>query len=1312
MEVTIGPFTFTSKFECGNLARVEKIDPPGSGHASSSQGASLGGARKAHKSSTPSQSIVDPMPVNYEFSLWTRPDCAGTDYENNNRTWFFFGIKGGSVGNRVRLNVMNLNKQSKLFSQGMQPVVQYISSTRPQRWERIKEKCNYRSEENSTVITWVHTVSEAWAVTYYAFTYPFTYTELQTMLENLDHKFPPGCSNLYYHRELLVYSLDRWRVDLVTVSSHVGRVEEREDRLPGLFPLADQPRPYRFPNKKVVFVSARVHPGETSSSFVFNGFLNFIVSNDPRAIKLRDMFVFKLIPFLNPDGVVRGHYRTDQRGVNLNRVYVDPSPTLHPTIYAARQVILYHHHGQLIPTPVEETPSISINTDSTDRAAGTLTNSSSDEAGLSVSNNFKGPPVMMDEDTCHSFSDAQCGKAGGSGSGRVRGVSLMEMDEPSASGWDISSNVSVDGNMAGSSFQQEPHHVEVHDDCSNVSCISEAETGVTSMFGSMAALSEFRELISVNKSYEQASKAVNSPCGIQAKNEMGRDTACKSRDLFLKDFRKEQSDKGCGNYYYDQRLSGEKTKEKDFNIFSSISESKQMKRLGTVSSGTNISSLSSVSLPLSSQHQLKVENIDRNLHCHFSHSSSAKKDSLSYKRDLSSTNVAHHKTVLKSGSPPTPSGMQVIPGIREGCGIASSSESEAECGRPGRESDVCLGILEGSLPLPSQEFNPALSPPTPIPEETQVASGLYLYVDLHGHASKKGIFIYGNWYEDQAVMVENMLFPKVLAINCPNFDFAACNFTERNMYLKDRRDGMSKEGSGRVAIMRATGLLRSYTLECNYNTGRTYNPTPPSPLDHRKTPQSPLTTPPKYTPAVFEDCGRQLGVSLLDLVGSCCGWSRLPQSQYGNLAGVRTWLHHFLSSSALSPRTHITGSHTPRTPASRSSNKLTVERLSGARSSVSGPRLGPNRQGPPSTPASPRLPRSHSQRVRRHSWCLTVDAENQEPQENSEGATRSRPASAKKSIASSGLSPRSKPKSPKLKTQSPKKPGVSRSLTFTELGESSHLSSEAKLASSKITSNKHSLTANVSLTPNLNVKLSISDTPESPTLVKKVEKIRRQRSKGLTSGTKKLKICPSSSSNTEESSLKNKDSSYYSLPGLEVSERKCSPLSPSQEGFYAAGQSPLSPRSPLSSVCEPQASHSSPGLGIITTAVSCDLYVQPKSPAIVTSSKKVTKVLSSPSKRSSKHTLKSLSKSMDRLPAVAGAAGERLKLLPKKVKKKVAARSVTDLSGTITSQPIKPASSQPTLDWIISEPPQVISADIDPVPPKMKKRKKNSRKSL
>lgn len=93
----------------------------------------------------------------------------------------------------------------------------------------------------------------------------------------------------------------------------------------------------RFSGKRCIFVSARVHPGETPASFVFDGVLEFLLRpDDPRAIMLRRYFVFKLVPILNPDGVYRGHYRADQRGLNLNRCYLDATLADQPTIFAAK----------------------------------------------------------------------------------------------------------------------------------------------------------------------------------------------------------------------------------------------------------------------------------------------------------------------------------------------------------------------------------------------------------------------------------------------------------------------------------------------------------------------------------------------------------------------------------------------------------------------------------------------------------------------------------------------------------------------------------------------------------------------------------------------------------------------------------------------------------------------------------------------------------------------------------------------------------------------------------------------------------------
>lgn len=72
-------------------------------------------------------------------------------------------------------------------------------------------------------------------------------------------------------------------------------------------------------------------------------------------------------------------------------------------------------------------------------------------------------------------------------------------------------------------------------------------------------------------------------------------------------------------------------------------------------------------------------------------------------------------------------------------------------------------------------------------------------------------------------------------------------------FCSDKRDGMSREGSGRVAVYKLTGLIRSYTLECNYNSGRLVNTIPARVRDGNNKPQGHMFVPPKYTPTVFEE---------------------------------------------------------------------------------------------------------------------------------------------------------------------------------------------------------------------------------------------------------------------------------------------------------------------------------------------------------------------------------------------------------------------------------------------------------------------------
>ena len=86
-------------------------------------------------------------------------------------------------------------------------------------------------------------------------------------------------------------------------------------------------------------LSARVHPGESNSSWMMKGIIDFLVGDSKEAQILRDNFVFKIIPMLNPDGVINVNYRCSLAGCDLNRRWKYPSQILHPTIYNTKLLV-------------------------------------------------------------------------------------------------------------------------------------------------------------------------------------------------------------------------------------------------------------------------------------------------------------------------------------------------------------------------------------------------------------------------------------------------------------------------------------------------------------------------------------------------------------------------------------------------------------------------------------------------------------------------------------------------------------------------------------------------------------------------------------------------------------------------------------------------------------------------------------------------------------------------------------------------------------------------------------------------------------
>jgi cytosolic carboxypeptidase protein 5 len=155
--------------------------------------------------------------------------------------------------------------------------------TQQRKWRRLIQKVNYwfnQNEESSQfMLQFTHHFAYAEdQTTYFAFTFPFSYQESLDQMVFYENQLL-NQPNVYFHKETLYHSVEGRKLELVTISSRDGMTDELEGNpapKEGLFPDPEQERCRRFNSKKTVFLTSRVHPGETPGSHVLNGFLELL----------------------------------------------------------------------------------------------------------------------------------------------------------------------------------------------------------------------------------------------------------------------------------------------------------------------------------------------------------------------------------------------------------------------------------------------------------------------------------------------------------------------------------------------------------------------------------------------------------------------------------------------------------------------------------------------------------------------------------------------------------------------------------------------------------------------------------------------------------------------------------------------------------------------------------------------------------------------------------------------------------------------------------------------------------------------------
>eukprot|EP00656_Telonema_subtile_P050053 TRINITY_DN6382_c0_g1_i4.p1 TRINITY_DN6382_c0_g1~~TRINITY_DN6382_c0_g1_i4.p1 ORF type:complete len:1182 (+),score=250.10 TRINITY_DN6382_c0_g1_i4:89-3634(+) len=257
-----------------------------------------------------------------EYDLMCRVDVN----TKGNTQWYYFTVSNMEPGVEYKINIINLLKPDSQYNYGMRPLM-FSEAAGSAGWHRVgSDICYYQNHHGSQsrkksdggtfyTLTFKMEFSNGDDRCHLAYCYPYTYTRLQRYLDRLE-----VVHSRYMRRRCLCRTLGGYNTELLTITDFECTPEQMKRR-------------------KGVVLTARVHPGESNASWIMQGIIDFLCSESGVAVLLRETFVFKIVPMLNPDGVIHGNYRCSLAGVDLNRKWGKPSKKLNPSIYHTKQMI-------------------------------------------------------------------------------------------------------------------------------------------------------------------------------------------------------------------------------------------------------------------------------------------------------------------------------------------------------------------------------------------------------------------------------------------------------------------------------------------------------------------------------------------------------------------------------------------------------------------------------------------------------------------------------------------------------------------------------------------------------------------------------------------------------------------------------------------------------------------------------------------------------------------------------------------------------------------------------------------------------------